>query len=72
VFSVLESLRTRYAMLNFTDRAALCLETIEVSGHIEDWAVLCQLVFNCWVRISTKSLCIKSFLLSSRGQCQST
>jgi hypothetical protein len=48
VFSVPESLRTRYATLNFTDRATLWLETIEVSGRIEDWGVLCQLVFKRW------------------------
>jgi hypothetical protein len=48
VFSVPESLRTRYATLNFTDRAALWLGTVVVSGHIEDWVVLCQLVFNRW------------------------
>jgi hypothetical protein len=48
VFSVPESLRTRYATLNFTDRAALWLETIEVAGPIEDWEFLCQLVFNHW------------------------
>jgi hypothetical protein len=48
VFSIPESVHTRYTMLNFTDRAALWLETIEVSGHIEDWAILCQVVFNHW------------------------
>jgi hypothetical protein len=48
VFSVPESLRTSYATLNFTDRAALWLKTIEVSGRIEDWGVLCQLVFKRW------------------------
>jgi hypothetical protein len=48
VSSVPESLRTRYATLNFTDRALLWLETIEASGRIEEWPTLCQLVFNRW------------------------
>jgi hypothetical protein len=50
VFSVPESLRTRYATLNFSGRVALCLETIEVSGRIEEWATLCRLVFQRWDR----------------------
>jgi hypothetical protein len=47
VFLVLESLRTsvRYATLNFSGRAALWLEMIEVSGSIEEWTTLCRLVF---------------------------
>jgi hypothetical protein len=48
VFSVPESLRTRYAMLNFIDRATLWLETVEVSSRIEDWHTLCCLVFKRW------------------------
>jgi hypothetical protein len=48
VFSVPESLRTRYATVNFIDRAALWLETVEVSGRIEDWSMLCSLVFKRW------------------------
>jgi hypothetical protein len=48
VFSVPESLLTRYATLNLIDRAALWLETVEVSGRIEDWPTLCSLVFKRW------------------------
>jgi hypothetical protein len=50
VFSVLESLRTRYATLNFSGRVALWLEMIEVSGSIEEWTTLCRLVFQRWDR----------------------
>jgi hypothetical protein len=50
VFSVPESLHTRYATLNFSGRAALWLEMIEVSGRIEEWATLCHLVFQWWDR----------------------
>jgi hypothetical protein len=48
VFSIPPSLRTRYATLNFTSRAVLWLETMEVSDRIEDWSTLCQLVFSHW------------------------
>jgi hypothetical protein len=50
VFFVLESLCTRYATLNFTNRAALWLETVEVSDRIEDWETPCPLVFKRWDR----------------------
>jgi hypothetical protein len=40
VFAIPACLHTRYATLNFTDRVALWLETIEVLGRIEDWATL--------------------------------
>jgi hypothetical protein len=48
VLSVPESLHTRYATLDFIDRVALWPKMIEVSGRIEEWHVLCQLVFKCW------------------------
>jgi hypothetical protein len=50
VFSVPESLRTRYATLNFIDRVAMWLEIVEVSGRIEEWSTLCNLVFKHWDR----------------------
>jgi hypothetical protein len=48
VFSVPAHLQTRYATLNFTDKAALWLETIEAKGRIELWIDLCNIVFDRW------------------------
>jgi hypothetical protein len=48
VFSVPAHLQTRYATLNFTDKAALWLETIEAKGRIERWMDLCNIVFDRW------------------------
>jgi hypothetical protein len=48
VFSVPDHLQTKYATLNFTDKAALWLETIEAKGRIERWVDLCHIVFDRW------------------------
>lgn len=50
VYSVPVTLRTRFATLNFVDKAALWLETIELNGRIEEWEELCSLVMYRWGR----------------------
>ncbi|KAK3151526.1 hypothetical protein QOZ80_3AG0246980 [Eleusine coracana subsp. coracana] len=50
VFSIPESLCMRFATLNFVEKAALWLETVELNGRIEEWDGLCDRVMKRWGR----------------------
>jgi hypothetical protein len=44
VFRIQPSLRTRYAALGFQGNAALWFQSVETTGRVEDWSVMCRLV----------------------------
>ncbi|KAM0908783.1 hypothetical protein ACQ4PT_015259 [Festuca glaucescens] len=44
VFRVQPCLRTRYAALGFQGNAALWFQSVEATGRVEDWDVMCRLV----------------------------
>ena len=44
VYMVDQSLKTRFAALNFQGAAASWLQTVQRRGRITDWAYLCELV----------------------------
>jgi hypothetical protein len=50
VFSIPESLHTRFDALNFVDHEAPWFETVEARGKIDKWYDLCALVSERWGR----------------------
>ncbi|WVZ96404.1 hypothetical protein U9M48_042044, partial [Paspalum notatum var. saurae] len=46
VYAVADSLKTRFAALNFSGAAATWLQTVEHKGRVHDWDLLCKLVFS--------------------------
>jgi len=44
LYSVTESLKTRFAALNFTGVATSWLQTYELRGRVTSWSTLCKVV----------------------------
>lgn len=45
VYGIHESLKTRFVALNFKGTTATWLQTVERSGHVQEWDKLYHLVF---------------------------
>lgn len=55
VYAINNTLKTRFAALNFVDVAALWLQMIERRGRVSDWEYLCKLVFHKFDRDQYKN-----------------
>lgn len=44
IYHVKDSLRTRYATLNFRGTAALWLRNVQAKRRLDDWGEMCRLV----------------------------